>query len=142
MRGLLAHACQLGLDDQALRVVGQRASLQADYAPASDRLGDVVGVGVDYQLLEDRVGVGRAVRVGKDNFIAVLKLIEIPEDQVALRGGEAEAVSGYVDVGATLPRKTSVPEVERSVVQRPLARCGGVVYRHLVYPLHLGDGER
>src|SRR5215212_8781113 len=94
----LADARKLSLDDQTVRVVWQGTGLQGNYAATRDGLGDVVFVGGDHELLEDLVGVARPVRVGKNYLVAVLQLVQVPEDQVALGAGEAEAVTCYVDV--------------------------------------------
>src|SRR5918994_1368833 len=71
-------------------------------APSRSGHGQVV-----YGNLQDlahRVGVGRAVRVGKVDLISHHEVRQIPEDVVARGAGIDEAVARYVGVGARNPR--------------------------------------
>src|SRR5215212_7775334 len=137
----LNYVCKVGVPHHALRIVGQRARLQADDALAWDRLCDVCGVGIDDDALEHAVGVPCAVRVGKDDLVAILKLVEIPEYEITLGAWEAQAVACDIHVGPRLPGETRAFQVQGSVVQSTLIISCARVYGHVVDAPHLGDGQ-
>ena len=94
---------ELALDDQALFVIRQRASLQGDERLAF--LGfhylDVVRI---YDLLiRHAVGVCGPCRVLEQDLIALDQLLEVVEDQVRVRALVPEAMTGDVGVGPLLP---------------------------------------
>src|SRR5918993_3138314 len=100
---MLPHCCQLGLDDQALRIVRQGARLQGDDALAWYGSCDVGVVRVDYDALEHTVGVSGTVRVGQDDLVAVLQRVQIPEHEITPGARETHAVASDIHVGPRLP---------------------------------------
>src|ERR671912_261262 len=138
---MLPHCCQLGLDDQALRIVRQGARLQGDDAPAWYGSCDVGVVRVDDGALEHAVGVSGTVRVGEDDLVAVLQRVQIPEHEITPGAGETQAMAGDIDVGPPLPGEPRAIQVERPVVERTLIMHGARVDGHAVDAPHLGDGQ-
>src|SRR5215204_3318204 len=127
---------------EAVRVVGERAGLQADYVLPLHGPQDAHFAGGDDALLEDLVGVASPFGVGEEDLISLLEFVEVPEHQVALRPGIADPVARDVDVGLPLPRKTRAPDVDHAVVERLfVATPRGVVDGYIVHPLHPGNGE-
>src|SRR5918992_4148825 len=138
---MLPHGCQLGLDDQALRIVGQGARLQGDNTLAWDGLCDVGVVRVDDGALVHAVGVSGTVRVGQDNLVAVLQRVQIPEHEITPGAGETQAMASDIDVGPPLPGVPRAIQVERPVVERTLIMHVPRVDGHAFYTPHLGDGQ-
>src|SRR5215203_2817136 len=99
----LRYAHELGLDYEPFGVVWEGAGLEADYVLAGDCFRDLVVVGADDEVGKDAVGVAGAVGVGEDHLVAVSQLVEVPEDEVGVGAGVAEAVAGDVDVGLPFP---------------------------------------
>src|SRR5215212_7329664 len=71
---------------------------------AASRSGHGQVVYGNLQDLAHRVGVDRAVRVGKVDLISHYEVRQVPEDVVARRAGIADTVARYVGVGARNPR--------------------------------------
>src|SRR5215218_5556602 len=140
-RPALTYGCQLGPNDQALRVVWESARLQGDNALAWDGLCDVGVVRVDDGALEHAVGVSGTVRVGQDDLVAVLQRVQIPEHEITPGAGETQAMASDIDVGPPLPGEPRAIQVERPVVERTLIMRGARVDGHAFYTPHLGDGQ-
>src|SRR5215203_3348402 len=109
---MLPHCCQLGLDDQALRIVGQGARLQGDDALAWYGSCDVGVVRVDDGALEHAVGVSGTVRVGEDGLVAVLQRVQIPEHEITPGAGETQAMASDMALGPPLQGESGVIQVE------------------------------
>src|ERR687898_1882610 len=140
-RPALTYGCQLGPNDQALRVVRESARLQGDNTLAWDGLCDVGVVRVDDGALVHAVGVSGTVRVGQDNLVAVLQRVQIPEHEITPGAGETQAMASDIDVGPPLPGEPRAIQVERPVVERTLIMHGARVDGHAVDAPHLGDGQ-
>ena len=106
---------ELGLDDQALAVVGQRAGLEREDVLARLGVGHLDIGWADDEGLEDLVGVLGAVGVGDVDLVSAADLVEVAEGQPALGVGVAEAVAGDVDVGLIVPREAGACEVDGGV---------------------------
>src|SRR5918998_1798211 len=132
---------ELGLDDQALLVVWQRAGLEGDDVLALHRLLDRGVVGTDDPLVEDPVDVSPALGVLQHHLVPSPQLVQVPEDEEALRPGVAETVAGDVDVRLRLPREVRVPQVERASGEFALVGGGAIIDGDVPHPLHLGDRE-
>src|SRR5215216_3818432 len=127
---------------EAVRVVRERAGLQADDVLPLHGPQDAHFAGGDDALLEDLVGVASPFGVGEEDLISLLEFVEVPEHQVALRSRIADPVARDVDVGLPLPRETRAPHVDHAVVEGlVVAAPRGVVDGHAIDPLHPGDGE-
>src|SRR5919112_4838268 len=138
---MLPHCCQLGLDDQALRIVGQGARLQGDDALAWYGSCDVGVVRVDDGALEHAVSVSGTVRVGEDNCVTVLQRVQIPEHEITPGAGETQAMASDIDIGPPLPGEPRAIQVERPVVERTLIMHGARVDGHAFDTPHLGNGQ-
>src|SRR5829696_125763 len=127
---------------EAVRVVGERAGLQADDVLPLHGPQDTHFAGGDDALLEDLVGVAGPFGVGEEDLISLLEFVEVPEHQVALRPWIADPVARDVDVGLPLPRETRAPDMDHAVVERLIvAAPRGVVDGYVFDPLHPGNGE-
>src|SRR5918995_1516852 len=136
----LLLALQYALHYEAVRVVGERTGLQADDVLVLCGTHDADGVWRDHPLLEDFVGVTGPVCVGQEDLIPLLQLVEVPENEVALRPRITHPVARDVDVGHILPRKARAPYVHGTVMESPLVTAlGGVVDGNAIHPVHSRD---
>src|SRR4028118_1677291 len=138
----------LGLHDQPIRVVRQRAGLQRHDVTPFERPCHGDPGRLDHELLEDLVDVALAVGVDDDDPVPGLHPVEVPEGQEAVRAGESESVPGDVDVSLPIPRVAGPPQVHPHVpLERSLVCPVGVGHlrvldaaprrdSHLAGPLH------
>src|SRR5215217_1240164 len=138
----LLLALEFPLHYEAVRVIGARTGLEADDVLTLCGLQDANGVGRDHTLLEDLVGVACSVGVREEDLIPLLKRVQIPEHEVALRAWITYPVARDVDVGHVLPWKACAPHVHDAIVEGLIvAALGGIVDGHAVHPGQSRDGE-
>src|SRR5215212_5299353 len=132
---------EFGADDQAVRVIGERAGLEADHVHPPDRLGGRGVVGTEDETVVDPVDVLRAIGVGQHYSPPAPQFVEVPEHEPALGVRVSQPVACDVDVRVLLPRETSPLKVQRPVVQCRLVARGAGVDGNIFHPLQARDGQ-
>ena len=105
LRRFLRSLGQLGLYDQTLAVVGQRAGLEREYVLARQGICNVGSRRANNEGLEDVVGVPGTVSVGDVDLVSADDVAQVPEGQPALGVWVAKPVARDVDVGLVIPGK-------------------------------------
>src|SRR5215210_1323439 len=131
----------LGPHYEAFLVVREGAGLQRDDALALYGLLDGGVARSDDLFIEDLVLVPPALGVLQYHLVPALQLVQVPEDEPALRPRVAEAVAGDVDVGPGLPREAGVLQVQRAGGELALVARLARVDGDVPHPLELGDRE-
>src|SRR5215210_7546328 len=103
---------ELALDDQALFVIRQSASLQGDERSAFFGFHYLDVVGIYGQLIGHAVSVLGPCRVLEQDLISLDQLIQVVEDQVRVRALVPEAMAGDVGVGLFLPGEARGRDVD------------------------------